>query len=234
MVESFISVVRAMSGLASAATRPLRMSSAVVPPTNGVNTSLDSPNVPWHEAHFASQSFCPCATLPEPGGNPLKSGRTSISQAATSAGVAGRPTPGNVVPAKTVIPAQAGIQHAANAALVNLDIAHLPTLAHLPRLDRVVVVDRARAAHRAQLVDLRLHVAGVVHGARLQDRRAAVPHPVDVEAREALRQHRRFQSRRAPVAPAVERDIHAFHPAAAGPREPRDVVEALVQQRLPA
>ena len=52
-----------------------------------------------------------------------------------------------------------------------------PARSTLPRLDRVVVIDRARAAHRAQLVDLRLHVAGLVDGARLQDRRARRPRP---------------------------------------------------------
>src|SRR4051812_46550915 len=157
-----MSVVRATSPVTSAFTRPAFTSSAVVPPTSGVNTSFDSPKVPWQEAHFSSQIFCPCATLPEPAGSPLKSGRTSMSHAWISAGVAGRPTPGNrgaASAAKTsIIAAQAAAQS------INLHIAHFPRLRHLPRLDRIVVVDRALPAHRAQLVDLRLHIPGLVDG----------------------------------------------------------------------
>ena len=57
----------------------------------GVNTSLDSPKVPWHDAHLASQTSMPRSTEPDPGGRPLKSARTSMSQALTSLGVAARP-----------------------------------------------------------------------------------------------------------------------------------------------
>ena len=39
------------------------------------------------------QTSCPLATEPEPLGRPLKSGRTSMFHAATSFGVAARPTP---------------------------------------------------------------------------------------------------------------------------------------------
>jgi hypothetical protein len=49
---------------------------------------LDSPKLPWQEAHLASQTSSPWATLPLPGRRPLKSGRTSMSQAWISAGVA--------------------------------------------------------------------------------------------------------------------------------------------------
>src|SRR5476649_2488046 len=119
------------------------MSSALVPPTSGVKISFDSPKVPWHEAHLSSHTSRPCVTLPEPGGNPLKSGRTSMSHAAISADVAGRPTPGYC--AALVIPATAGTQTRAKAALISLRIAHLPAPGDLPRLDGVVVIDGARA-----------------------------------------------------------------------------------------
>src|SRR4051812_12705742 len=98
----------------------------------------------------------------------------------------------------------------------DLHIAHLTRVRHMPRLDRVVVVDRAGPTHRAQLVDPGLHVTGLVEGARLKDRRAAVPDPVDVEAREALGQNGTLEARGAPVAPAVERNIHALHAPAPG------------------
>src|SRR5688572_32132217 len=166
-----MSVVRATSPVASDFTRPAFMSAAVVPPTSGVKTSFDSPNVPWQPAHFASHTCWPLATLPDPGGNPLKSGRTSMSQAAISSGVAARPMPGNWVPAcagttmlARVIPAKAGIQS------INLDIRNLARIRQLPRLDRVVVIDRTRSARGAQLVYLGLDVAGLVDRARLQDR----------------------------------------------------------------
>src|SRR5207302_1310539 len=153
-----MSVVRVTSARLNASTRPVSMSVRLVPPTSGVNTSFDSPNVPWHDAHRASQTFSPLATLPDPAGNPVKSGRTSMSHARISAGVAGRPTPGNSAPAfagatksnvaSAVTPAQTGAQS------INLRIRHFPVLAHLPRLDRVVVVNRSGPAHLAQLVDL--------------------------------------------------------------------------------
>src|SRR5450631_2288567 len=107
------------------------MSSALVPPTSGVKISFDSPKVPWHEAHLSSHTLRPCVTLPEPGGSPLKSGRTSMSHAAISAGVADRPTPGYgpanaaAAPANAnAIPASGGTQ----ARLIDLRIGHLPAL----------------------------------------------------------------------------------------------------------
>ncbi len=81
-------------GSFSRATRPVLMSSLVVPPTIGLKTSLLSPKMPWQEAHLLSQTSMPLATLPDPLGRPLKSGRTSMSQAAISLGVAVRPSAG--------------------------------------------------------------------------------------------------------------------------------------------
>src|ERR1700687_1756366 len=236
-------VVRATSPVTSVFTRPAFMSSAVVPPTSGVNTSFDSPKVPWQEAHFPSHTRSPLATLPEPGGRPLKSGRTSMSHAAISAGVAMRPTPG-YGPAHAAEARASNIIAAADKSArgrassriesVNLHIANLAAVGDLPRLDGVVVVDRARAAHRAQLVDLRLDVTGLVDRARLQDRGSAVPRPVDVEAREGLGEDGIFQPRRAPVAPAVGGHVDSLYFAAARPCETRDVVKALIEQELAA
>src|SRR5688572_19095634 len=123
------------------------MSSSVVPPTSGLNTSLDSPNTPWQLAHFASHTCWPFATEPSPFGRPLKSGRTSMSQAATSAGVAARPMPGKVSCA--CAPSAVASSVASTSALGDVDILHLPALLHQPGLDRVVVIDRALAAHLA-------------------------------------------------------------------------------------
>src|SRR5687768_2739496 len=142
-----------------------------------------------------------------------------MSQALISAGVAGRPTPGYFDWAKENIGSNAIRTRARGRPLVNLDIRHLPALGHAPRLDGVVVVDRARASHRAQLVDLGLHVAGLVDRARLQHRGAAVPDPAHIEAREALGLRRALEPRRRPVATAVERNVDALDPAAPAPRE---------------
>src|SRR5207244_2952541 len=83
--------------------------------------------------------------LPDPAGRPLKSGRTSMSHAAISSGVAGRPTPGNWAPACAGVTRRA---RSASAPLESLHIAHFPALLHLPRLDRAVVVDGPRGAPR--------------------------------------------------------------------------------------
>src|SRR3569833_3924762 len=77
-----------------AATWPVLISSSVMPPTIGVNTSLDSPKVPWQLAHFPSHTCWPFETVPDPFGIPLKSGRTSISHLEISLSVAARPTLG--------------------------------------------------------------------------------------------------------------------------------------------
>src|SRR5712691_3785757 len=154
------------------------MSSGLTPPTIGVmKTSVLSPNVPWQDAHWASHITWPLETEPEPLGRPLKSGRTSISQALISAGSAGRPTPGYWAP--WAMPALSNAR--LNIVLVNLNIRHIPGIGDFPRLDGVVVIDGLGAAHRAQLIDLRLDVSGLVHRAALQNRRAAVPHPIDAE-----------------------------------------------------
>src|SRR5512134_1556211 len=108
------------------------MSAAVVPPTSGLNTWFDSPNTPWQDAHLDSHTSWPLATLPDPGGRPLKSGRTSMSHAATSFGVASRPMPGNAA-----LPcAQAPDAHSSTAsasALTDLDILHLAAFLDQPR-----------------------------------------------------------------------------------------------------
>src|SRR3990167_6110653 len=184
MDETFISVVR--PGKASSvrrATRPVFTSSLVVPPTSGENVEFDSPKMPWQDAHLASHTSWPWLTEPLPLGRPLKSGRTSMSQAATSLGVASRPMPGKAVCASA---APTASRATAISSSRELNILHLAAFLHQPRLDRVVVIDRARAAHRAVLPVGRLHVAGVVGGAALHQGRLAVPHPVDVEAGQAL------------------------------------------------
>src|SRR3569832_728692 len=179
-------MVRSTSGRFRAATWPVLMSSAVVPPIRGWKTSLDSPNTPWQLAHLPSQMVWPLATEPEPLGSPWKSGRTSMFQALTSAGVASRPMPGNGSLPCACAPSAAAAMTAASSDSRNLDILHLAVFLHQPGLDAVVVIGRTRAAHGAQLRPGRLHVAGLVDRAALDDGGLAVPHPVEVEPRDAL------------------------------------------------
>src|SRR5690606_9544665 len=98
--------------------------------------------------------------------------------------------------------------------------------------DRVLVVDGAGATHGPKLVDLRLHIARAVDRTALQHGGLAVPHPVDVEAGQRLRQDRPLQARGAPVAAAIDAHIDALDGAPARPGQTGDVVVALVQQHL--
>src|SRR6218665_2976913 len=240
MCETFIIVVRpGKLGSSRRATWPVLMSSRVVPPTRALNTSFDSPNTPWQPAHLASHRSWPWATVPRPGGRPLKSGRTSMSQALTSAGVAVRPMPGNLSAAATGSAARHDVTSTAPSAAARapsrqLNILHLAALLHEPGLDRVVVIDRAPAAHRAQLGIGRLHMAGLVGGAAHHQGRLAVPGPGQVEAAQAAVEHRRLEPCGLPVAAAVDRDVDLPDLAAARPGQAADVVEALVEQHLAA
>src|SRR5690625_900615 len=158
-----------------------------------------------------------------------------MSQAAISAGVAARPSPSSAWSGGTADSGSARARAAvAIAALVHLDIGHLPAFGDAPGLDGVIVIDRARAAHFAQLPITRLHIAGAVDGATLQDAGRSVPHPVDIETRQTFIEHRTFKPRPLPAAPAVKGNIDLRDPATAGPGQTADIIEALIQQDLPA
>ena len=164
-MATFISVVRCgCLSLIRDATLPVLISSLVVPPAMGVKTSLDSPKVPWQLAHCFSQRSWPLATEPDPAGSPLKSGRTSISHAATSAGVALRPIfkyAGFAFAAGALCAIALVFAETASAtnrrvlridldiviALADLNIADLAIGINLPRLNCIVVIDRARTAY---------------------------------------------------------------------------------------
>src|SRR6187431_2814259 len=127
----------------------------------------------------------PCLTVPLPGGRPWPSGRISISQPAISSGLAWRPMPSGFACVAAVClgaapPTPPAATPSASVAAVNiaivredresghLDILNLAVAAQMPGLDAVVVVDRIDAADLAQLGLARLHIAGLVNRARLQ------------------------------------------------------------------
>src|SRR5579885_3085410 len=154
-------------------------SSSAVPPM---------PSSPWQLAHLLANSGAPCA-------RPVPSGKTFNCQAAMSAAVAGLPrcgpsfSPVHAAPPATLrVTAAASAAHRSNARDPSrIDIMEPAVLANLPGDDGVVVEIAVAAALGDQRRALRLHVAGVVGGAALQDRGPAVPMPAHAEAGEAAR-----------------------------------------------
>ena len=117
--------------------------------------------------------------------------------------------------------------------LTNMDIAHLAIGGNTPGLNRIVVINRCRAAHCHQLFFDWLDMTTVIHRAALQQRRLATPRPTEIEARQALGQHRGLQSCSFPVAPAIGADIDPLDLAASAPGQTRDVVVALSSKVCP-
>src|SRR6478672_411528 len=110
---------------------------------------------------------------------------------------------------------------AAATSLSDFDILDLTIGLHMPGLDAIVVVDRIDAADLAQLRLARLHIAGLVLDARLQQQRLTVPVELVIEARQRLIKHGPVEPRRPPIASAVERDINAIDLAVAAPGQTR-------------
>src|SRR5262249_6223205 len=115
--------------------------------------------------------------------------------------------------------------------LADLDILDLPIRPQRPSLDSVVVVDRVDAADFPQGVLARLYVAGLVHDTRLQQQLFARPVEFVVKPHAGFIEDRPVDARRAPVAPAIERDVDAADLAAARPRKPGDDVEPFLLDR---
>src|SRR5262249_19221993 len=127
-----------------------------------------------------------------------------MSHPAISVGVAARPRLGFSTwalaqPAKTIAMTAPASSRG--------DMLDLAVGGHAPRLDRVAVEDRVASVLGDELVTLRLHVAGVVDGTRLEHRRGAIPLPSQAEARERARKHRLRERRLDPGAAAVGRQL---------------------------
>src|SRR5438105_12301021 len=114
----------------------------------------------------------PGAAVPRPGGSPAPSGPTLISHGAISAGAMGSPNCGDCACAEV-----ATRTAAQNAMRSSIHIGRLPLLVDAPACNRVVVIEAAKSALGGELRARRLHHAGVVGGAALQNRRATVPLP---------------------------------------------------------
>src|SRR5438093_6581477 len=139
----------------------------------------------------------PCAGVPAPGGKPAPSGCTLMSHAPMAAGLIGWPRWG---PAAAAAPAASqSARHAAAIIPLGVHMLDLPRAVNRPAGDGVEVLVRKRHGWRDRLHlptfghklgAGRLHVAGLVPGAALQDGGTAVPAPGHAKAGEGLTQHR--------------------------------------------
>src|SRR5258706_2076978 len=126
----------------------------------------------------------PCAGVPLPGGRPPPSGRILMSQAAISAAVIGLPSPGPS--ATATLAKQANATPAAQPENLCINMSDLAFAVDRPARDAVVMLRRERG-HRRDGLGLttlgdnlgtrRLHVAGLVPCAALQNSRTAIPIP---------------------------------------------------------
>src|SRR5262249_25304504 len=141
----------------------------------------------------------PCAGVPAPGGKPVPSGCTLMSHAPRAAGSIGCPRWG---PAAATTPATSqSARHAAAILPLDVDMLHLPRMVDRPARDGIAVLVQHRHGGRDRLqlptfghkFDTgRLHVAGLVPGAALQDGGTTVPAPGHAKAGEGLTQHWRL------------------------------------------
>src|SRR5215471_6178942 len=170
------------------------------------------PPSPWQAWHFCAKIAAPCCEVPLPGGNPLPSGPTLMSQSARSASVTGLPSPGS---SAAIAPAPQSASANAQVKSLAVDMLDLPLLVDRPAGDDVHVphregghrhVDLGRAALGEHLLARRLYVAGLIPSAALQHHRLTVPAPGQTEAGERLGQDRRVERSLRPALAAVGRD----------------------------
>src|ERR1700681_2821282 len=93
------------------------------PPTSGP-AMPPSPFSPWQAAHFCLKIGAPWAEVPLPGGRPVPSGMTKMSQAARSEGLTGLPRLG--VSATAAPAARATASAAAPTESLRIDMLDLP------------------------------------------------------------------------------------------------------------
>src|ERR1700731_2465695 len=91
------------------------------PPTSGP-AMPPSPFSPWQAAHFCLKIGAPCAGVPLPGGSPVPSGITKMSQAARSEGLTGLPRLGPSAKAAPAARANAATEQTASSCINMLDL----------------------------------------------------------------------------------------------------------------
>src|SRR6516164_5388251 len=146
-----------------------------------------------------------------------------ISQAAMSAASSGLPRLGPS--AKATPAASKSANQTAEITPLRVNMLDLPRAVDRPAGDGVEVLVRKRHCRRDRLQLSafgdkfgagRLHIAGLVPGATLQDCGATIPAPGHAEAGEGLTQHRLLQRRLRPALSAICRNHDLGDPAAAG------------------
>src|SRR6267378_2969948 len=184
------------------------------PPNSGAGArGLPFPPSPWHAEHFSAKTRAPWTAVPLPGGRPVPSGITAMSQALMSASEIGFPSRG-VWASAAPEPKASARTRATDGLSVNM--FDLPVAGYPPAGDAVVVLVGEREKIRNRLLGLaphghelgtsRLRVAGFVPGAALQDRGTARPAPRRAEPRKGLGVHRLLKRRLRPRRPAVGRN----------------------------
>src|ERR1700732_3127865 len=108
------------------------------PPTSGP-AMPPSPFSPWQAAHFRLKIGAPCAEVPLPGGRPVPSGMTKMSQAARSEGLTGLPRLGPSAKAAPAASANASTEQTASS---RIDMLDLPFGVDRPAGDGVEVLAR--------------------------------------------------------------------------------------------
>src|SRR5438094_244640 len=196
------------------------------------------PVLPWHAAHLRSYSTAPCTGLPLPGGRPVPSAITSMSQALISSAVAGLPKP-NVAgapggPASVSLRPQppprspsTTTTNAPRTLTIGLE-RHGAVPPHPPRSDVIEMVVGAQAACLPELLQGRLHVAGLVHCAARECGFRPVPVPQVPEPRMTLGEYGLLQLGGRPAPPAIGAHVHARDPTAAAPRYAGDLPPAFL------
>src|SRR5580700_8309224 len=191
------------------------------------------PSLPWQGSHFCAKIAAPWAGVPLPGGNPLPSGPTLMSQSARSASLTGLPSPGRS--AAVAAADKPSTSASEMARRLPVDMLGLPIAVDGPAGDDVHVPHR-EGGHRN--VDLRsatlgehllargLNIAGLVPGAALQHDRLAVPAPGQAEAGQGLGEHRRIERGLGPALAGVGRDHDLLDPSIARIGEAGNLVEA--------
>src|ERR1700692_523131 len=107
------------------------------PPTSGP-AMPPSPFSPWQAAHFCLKIGAPCAEVPLPGGRPVPSGMTKMSQAARSEGLTGLPRLGPS--AKAAAAARANASETPQSESLRIDMLDSPFGIDRPTGDGVEVL----------------------------------------------------------------------------------------------
>src|SRR5665213_3830354 len=169
----------------------------------------------------------PLAAVPLPAGRPRPSGNTVMSMALILSSLAG-------LPMRASCPKAPRLRSATRAAILNAlrNMRHAPIGSHIPDLDLIVVIAVIAAARSQHFVSGWLQITGLIGGARLQRRRAAVPIPRHSEAREGFGETSLLQLGVLPTFAVIDRNLDALDLAAPGPRETGDLIHARSARHL--